>query len=82
MISVIGVRPRDDGSACRALVSVRLDCGVVINGVRIIERADGSLFAQLPNQRDSSGAWFPVIEVPEDVSARVKDAALEAYWRV
>ncbi len=80
MIRALSCRLRSDGTACRAYVAVMVgECR--INGVRIIERADGTLYAQLPNQRDSDGRWFPLIQLPEDVTRQVLDAAMEAYWR-
>lgn len=81
MIEVRSIRLRTDGGACRALVSVYVG-DMILNGVRIIERSDGSVYAQLPNQRDSDGRWFPVVTLLPDMDARVKDAALEAFWRV
>lgn len=80
MIQALAVRLRTDGTACRAYVSVRLD-HMTINGVRILERADGTLYSQLPNQRDWEGRWFPVVELPEDVAEQVKVVAIEAYCR-
>lgn len=80
MIRALSCRLRTDGMACRAYVSVMVN-DMRINGVRVLERSDGSLYAQLPNQRDSDGRWFPVIELPEDVARQVLDAAMEAYWR-
>lgn len=80
MIQALGVRLRDDGTACRAYVRVRIE-DITLNGVRIIERSDGSLFAQLPNMRDHTGAWFPAVELSPEVAEQVKAAAMEAYWR-
>lgn len=78
MIQALAVRLRTDGMACKAYASVMVD-GIRVNGVRVLERSDGSLYAQLPNQRDHTGAWFPIIELPQDVAEQVLDAALEAY---
>lgn len=75
MIQALACRLRSDGMACRAYVAVSVD------GIRILERSDGTLYAQLPNQRDSDGRWFPIIELPQDVTAQVLDAAMVAYWR-
>lgn len=80
MIEVRSIRLRSDGGACKAYVSAMVG-DVRINGIRIIERSDGSVYAQLPNQRDSDGQWFPVVTLLPAVDAQVKDAALEAFWR-
>lgn len=80
MIFPVACRLRTGGTACRAYVSVRIG-DITLNGVRIIERSDGSVFAQLPNMRDHTGAWFPAVDLSPDAAEQVKAAAMEAYWR-
>jgi len=71
---------RRDTSACRAYVTVAIpDLGIEVAGIRIIERDDGSLYAQLPNQRDHAGTWFPAVRFTDPtITDAVKAAALSA----
>ena len=74
---------RKDNSACVAYVSVALPArGIEVNGVRIISRADGSTYAQLPQQRAYNGQWFPTVRlIDAKDDAAIKAAALEAFGR-
>lgn len=78
---VTRIERRRDNAACRAYVCVAVpDLGIEVQGVRIIERANGSLYAQLPNQRDHRGQWFPAVRFTDPaVSAAVLNAALGAW---
>lgn len=71
---------RRDLSACRAYVTIAIpDLGIEVAGIRIIERNDGTLYAQLPNQRDHAGMWFPAVRFTDPAIAdAVKAAALAA----
>lgn len=75
------IERRHDNCACRAYVTVALPAlGVEVQGVRVLERTDGSVYAQLPNQRDHRGHWFPAVRFADPaVSAAVLDAALGAW---
>lgn len=79
--TVTRIERRYDNGACRAYVSVALpDLGIEVQGVRIIERPDGSVYAQLPNQRDHRGQWFPAVRFSDPAAAAaVLDAALGAW---
>lgn len=79
--TVTRIERRRDNCACRAYVSVAVpDLGIEVQGVRIIERPDGSLYAQLPNQRDHRGQWFPAVRFTDPaVTAAVLNAALSAW---
>ena len=78
---VTRIERRRDNAACRAYVSVALPAmGLEIQGIRIIERASGSLYAQLPNQRDHRGQWFPAVRFADPaIAAAVLNAALGAW---
>ncbi len=79
--TVTRIERRHDNGACRAYVSVALPAlGLEIQGVRIIERTSGSLYAQLPNQRDHRGQWFPAVRLSDPaIAAAVLNAALNAW---
>lgn len=71
---------RHDCSACRAYVTVALpELGLEVCGVRVLERPNGTVYANLPHQRDHRGDWFPAVRFTNPAIAdAVRQAAIEA----
>ena len=74
---------RHDGSKCLAYVSVALpEIGIEVRGVRIVRKPDGSLHAQLPQQRNHRGVWFAAVHFADpETGAAIKTAAMAAFER-
>lgn len=78
--NVTRIDRRHDNSACIAVVAVAIPkAGIEVRGIRIIRRDDGSVYANMPHQRDHLGAWYPTVRFmkPGTIDA-IKQAAVEA----
>lgn len=80
-VTVTRIDPRRDNMACLGYVSVSLpELGIEVQGIRIIERNDSTVYAQLPNQRDYTGQWFKAVRFANpEVEREVLGAALEEW---
>lgn len=78
--TVTRIDRRHDCSACLAYVTVALpELGLEVCGVRVLERPDGTVYANLPHQRDHRGDWFPAVRFMDPTLAgAVRRAAVEA----
>lgn len=79
-IAVLRIDTDTIGGRCRAIVGVRIQStGVVINGIRVLERDDGSIYASLPYGKTRRGEYYQVIHLPAALDSKVKAAAVDAY---
>jgi DNA-binding cell septation regulator SpoVG len=66
--------------AVLAVFTVRLGRAVLVHGCRLVQSRAGGVFLSWPQRKDpGTGAWTDIIEVPDAVTALVRDAAQAAY---
>lgn len=53
--------------------------GITIRFIRMIEREDGSVYAQLPNHKTCDHQWVPLVALPADLRAAVLANVEDAY---
>ena len=52
---------------------------ITVQGVRILQRPNGSLAAEPPRFRHPDGRWIPSVGLPETLSDAIAAAVLEAF---
>lgn len=82
-IQVLRTELRCDGGRCRGYARVRIpQLGIVIDGIRVLEKDTGGIYVKLPDQRNDRGEWFPAICFDDfDIVREIEEAVLShACW--
>ncbi len=72
-------RKESDDTRMKANVSVTIDNGFVVHGIRVIEGREG-LFVAMPSRKTSTGQHRDIAHpISKEVRKMFEDAILEAY---
>ena len=79
LITCVGLSRASRPGDVRALGYAVLDASWMVNGIRVLERRDGSLTVRLPQQRTANGLKEVVRPLTAKDRAAITSAVLNAY---
>ena len=62
----------------QAMVEIEVaGCSILLQGVRVIARPDGSKAVEAPTYRGRDGRWLPAVVLPVEIAEAVSDMVFE-----
>ena len=75
-VTVLELRRANEGNL-KAFCSVKLDCGLTICAVRVIQQPGQRAFVSGPQQKGEKGNWHPLVKLGSELRGIIETVVLQ-----